>query len=267
MICCYNSEKYLRETIDSVINQTYSNWEIILVNDGSTDGTEEIILDYIDQGIPITYLKQENKGFGAARNIAIEIAKGDWIAIIDHDDICIPNRLESQANDIINNPEAKLFFGNYIHINSNGDFINYQSDIINPLKFDLSKGIAAEKLLKYGCFIDSETVIFNKNMANFIGGFNETYKYILDYDFFLRVAENYSIYCSDDVLSKWRVHSKQTTQNMGEIVHIEHIKLSMYYVNKRQIRFSVKSSLILKILKIYVKYIFQFILKKRRQYV
>ena len=98
-------------------------------------------------------------------------------------------------------------------------------------------------------------------MANFIGGFNETYKYILDYDFFLRVAENYPIYCSDDVLSKWRVHSKQTTQNMGKIVHIEHIKLWMFYVNKRQIRFSLKISLILKILKIYVKYFFQFILK------
>ncbi len=61
MICCYNSEKYLREAIDSVIDQTYTNWEIVIVNDGSTDGTEEIILDYIDKGIPITYLKQENK--------------------------------------------------------------------------------------------------------------------------------------------------------------------------------------------------------------
>ena len=105
MICCYNSEKYLHETIDSVIDQTYTNWEIVIVNDGSTDGTEEIILDYIDQGIPITYLKQENKGFGAARNKAIELAKGDWIAIIDHDDICIPNRLESQVNDIFNSLE------------------------------------------------------------------------------------------------------------------------------------------------------------------
>ena len=109
MICCYNSEQYLMETIDSVIDQTYANWEIVIVNDGSTDSTEDIIFDYIEQGIPISYFKQENRGFGAARNIAMENAKGDWIAIIDHDDICMPNRLRSQVNDIMNNPKASLF--------------------------------------------------------------------------------------------------------------------------------------------------------------
>ena len=264
MICCYNSEQYLRETIDSVIDQTYTNWEIVIVNDGSTDCTEEIIFDYIEQGIPISYLKQENKGFGAARNKAIELAKGDWIAIIDHDDICMPNRLESQANDIINNPEAKLFFGNSIHINSKGDFINHQFDEINPLKFNFKKNIAADNLLKYGCFIDSETVIFNKDMANWIGGFNETYKYILDYEFFLRVAENHPLYCSDDILSKWRVHSKQATRYMGGIVLIEHIKLYWHYIKKRQLHISIKSILILKVLKIYVKYFFQVLLKRNK---
>ena len=249
------------ETIDSVIDQTYANWEIVIVNDGSTDSTEEIIFDYIEQGIPISYFKQENRGFGAARNIAMENAKGDWIAIIDHDDICMPNRLRSQVNDIMNNPKASLFFGNSIHMNSNGDFINYHFDGINPTNFDLSKGKAAENLLKHGCFIDSETVIFNKNIANFIGGFNETYKHVLDYEFFLRVGENYSMYCSDNVLSKWRIHAKQATQTMGGIVHLENIKVCLDYINKRQISLSVKSSLLLMILKLYVKYIFQFILK------
>ena len=261
MICCYNSEKYLRETIDSIIYQTYSNWEIVIVNDGSTDNTEKIIFDYIDQGISITYFKQKNKGFGAARNKAIDLAKGDWIAIIDHDDICMPNRLKYQVNDIKNNPKAKLLFGNSIHINSNGDFLNYQFHKINPINFDLSPGIAAENLMKYGCFIDSETVIFNKKIANFIGGFNETYKYILDYDFFLRVAENYSLYCNENVLAKWRVHPKQATQHMGEIIHIEQIKLHMDYLNKSKIRFSVKLSLLLKIFKDYTKYFLHFVLR------
>ena len=72
MICCYNSEKYLYETIDSIINQTYTNWEIVAINDGSTDSTEEIILDYMHQGVPIVYHKQENMGFAAARNKALE---------------------------------------------------------------------------------------------------------------------------------------------------------------------------------------------------
>ena len=61
MICCYNSEKYLRETLDSVINQTHQNWEIVIINDGSTDKTEEIILEYKNDGVPIIYFKSSQK--------------------------------------------------------------------------------------------------------------------------------------------------------------------------------------------------------------
>ena len=77
MICCYNSEKYICETIDSIISQTYTNWEIIIINDGSTDNTENIIISYIDKNIPITYYKQINKGFASARNKALKLAKKD----------------------------------------------------------------------------------------------------------------------------------------------------------------------------------------------
>ena len=103
MICCYNSERYLSETLDSVVSQTYKNWEIVAINDGSSDDTEKILMNYKNDGIPITYHKQTNQGFASARNKAIELAKGDWIAIIDHDDICLPNRLEVQIEHIKNN--------------------------------------------------------------------------------------------------------------------------------------------------------------------
>ena len=66
MICCYNSEKYLDNTIKSIIYQTYKHWEIVAINDGSTDNTKQIIMDYINQGYPIKYFEQENKGFAAA---------------------------------------------------------------------------------------------------------------------------------------------------------------------------------------------------------
>ena len=113
--------------------------EIIVVDDGSTDKTASIINDYINKGTRINYFFQENKGLATARNKAVELAESDWIAIIDHDDICMPNRLELQAVDIINNPEIKLFFGNSMHIDSTGKFIHYQFDEINPLKFNLNK--------------------------------------------------------------------------------------------------------------------------------
>ena len=120
MICCYNSEKYLCETIESVINQTYTNWEIVVINDGSSDDTEEIILNYKRKGIPIIYHKQENMGFAAARNKAVELAKSKWIAIIDHDDICMPTRLEVHAKQINSNPKAKLFFADTVYFNNDG---------------------------------------------------------------------------------------------------------------------------------------------------
>ena len=77
MICCYNSEKYIRETIDSVIAQTHHSWEMVIINDGSTDDTENIVLDYKSKGVPIIYFKQNNLGFAAARNKAISIANDE----------------------------------------------------------------------------------------------------------------------------------------------------------------------------------------------
>ena len=123
MICCYNSQKYLRETIDSVINQTYKKWEIVAINDGSTDKTEEILLEYKSKGVPITYFRQKNNGFAAARNKALELSKGEWIAIIDHDDICLPKRLEIHATHINENPSVKLFFANTVFFDDDGNEI------------------------------------------------------------------------------------------------------------------------------------------------
>ena len=104
MLCCYNSEKYLSETIESIIGQSYQNWEIIAINDGSSDSTEKIIFSYIEKGVPIKYYYQDNKGFASARNQAIELSTNDWIAIIDHDDICLPHRLEHHNRQIKSHP-------------------------------------------------------------------------------------------------------------------------------------------------------------------
>ena len=122
-ICCYNSEKFIRETLDSIINQTYENWEIVIVDDGSTDNTSKIIHEYIKKGVLINYYKQENKGFGNARNKAIELSKNDWIVIIDHDDICEKDRLLKHLHQIQDNPNCKLFFGDTVHFDINNNII------------------------------------------------------------------------------------------------------------------------------------------------
>ena len=108
-ICCYNSSKYIEETIQSVINQTYKNWELIIIDDGSTDNTKNLIKKYLNRNNNIFYFYKENGGYPSARNKAIKIAKGEWIALIDHDDVMLPNRLENQVNEIIKYNHVKLF--------------------------------------------------------------------------------------------------------------------------------------------------------------
>ncbi len=253
MICCYNSEQYLTETIDSIINQTFTNWEIVAVNDGSSDNTEEIIKNYIEKGIPIIYHYQENAGFANARNKAISLSSGDWVAIIDHDDICLPERLEKQANDIQNNQDCSLFLGDSIHFTNNGIEVRKQFEKINPYVFDLTAGNARDMLLKYGCFIDSETVVFYKNDAYAIGGFNENYKFITDYDFFLRMAAKYNLYCSPELLSKWRIHENQATNTLKNDAYIELIDLFKTYIQKNNLNLYLKSNLLFKLIKMFIK--------------
>jgi len=255
MICCYNSEKYLSETIDSVVSQTYTNWEIVAVNDGSADNTEEIIKTHIDKGVPIIYHYQENAGFANARNKAISLAGGDWIAIIDHDDICFPNRLEKQAMDIQSNKDCSIFFGDSIHFLDDGTVVRKQFDNVSPYTFDLSAGNSTNMLIKHGCFIDSETVVFNKHAAESVGGFNEKYKYISDYDFFLNMSEKYNLFCNPDVLSKWRIHENQATNTMKLYSYNEHININKYYLTKNNISFNSRLKLIIRSIKIYLKII------------
>ncbi len=242
LICCYNSEQYLRETLDSVVNQTYKNWEIVAVNDGSTDKTEEILLEYKSTGVPITYFIQENNGFAAARNKAVELSKGEWIAVIDHDDICLPKRLEIQANHIRENPSVKLFFANTVHFDDNGNEIRRQFDRLNPCELSLRKGKAMNSLLAFSCFIDTESVVFNKKAALSIGGFDTSYKYIVDYDFFLRMGLTFDLFGSEELVSKWRVHKGQASQRMETIMFKESNRIffkyfcSNYVKNKTKVR-------------------------------
>jgi len=252
LICCYNSEKYISETIDSIVNQTYKNWELVIVNDGSTDSTEEIIFDYINKKVPIKYSLQENKGFAIARNKGLELAAGDWVALIDHDDICFLNRLEIQARHINRNIKAKLFFSNTVHFNEKGE-IRKQYDRINPCELNLSKAYALNNLLIHGCFIDTESVVFNKEAALNIGGFDSRYKYVVDADFFKKFGAKYDMYAGEEVVSKWRVHDKQATQKMVKIIFQESIKMFLKYFTYTSVTNKTKIYMIFNISKLILK--------------
>jgi glycosyltransferase involved in cell wall biosynthesis len=112
-LCCYNSEKYLRETLDSIVNQTYKDWELVIINDGSSDSTESIIQEYINQGYPIGYHYQKNRGLSYSRNEALKRSQGEYIAFIDHDDLWMPEKLDKQVSFFKSNSEIDFLYSNF----------------------------------------------------------------------------------------------------------------------------------------------------------
>ena len=113
VVCVYNGEKYLKECLLSIANQSYQNFEVIIYNDGSTDNSEKIIFENKKLFSNFQYYKGQNGGLAHARNSAFSFAKGDYFAVIDQDDICLPTRLSDQIKVVTNSKnKAKFIFGN-----------------------------------------------------------------------------------------------------------------------------------------------------------
>ncbi|MEK7742848.1 MAG: glycosyltransferase family A protein, partial [Elusimicrobiota bacterium] len=170
IVCAYNAEKFIAQTVESVLAQTFRDFELVVVDDGSSDGTKRIVESYAGRGVSIRYHFQKNAGFGSARNKAVELSWGKWIAVIDHDDLCLPDRLEAQLAAAEAHPESALIFADSEHFLSDGTVLRRQFEPFNPCALELGPGTAAEALLVHGCFIDSETAFFRKDAALSVGG-------------------------------------------------------------------------------------------------
>lgn len=116
--CCYNSERFLRQTIDSVLSQTFTDFEFIIWNDGSTDSTEEIILSYADERIK--YYKAENQGAGIARAEAIKRSSGEYIAVLDSDDVSLPHRFATEVEYLDQHPDYVIVASQAERIDEDG---------------------------------------------------------------------------------------------------------------------------------------------------
>lgn len=204
-ICCYNGEKYLREALDSIINQTYKDWELVIINDGSTDSTESIIKEYIDRGYPIVYHYQENHGLGYSRNEALKRSSGEFIAFIDQDDIWMPEKLEKQIPIFEKDEEVGIVFCNTIFFNDRG----FQKAVYKKWKPPRGR-VFAELLSNY--FLALPSVIIRKKSIETTGEwFDPTFKVIEEYDLFLRISYTWKIDYVDEPLAKWRMHHNSQT--------------------------------------------------------
>ena len=259
VVCCYNSEKFIDTTIKSVLDQRYNNWELVIVDDGSTDNTINIIKKKFGENKKIRIFNQKNKGLAVARNEAIKKSKHNWIVIIDHDDRLRVNRLDELKKIIIGNKGSKLIFSDAIFFDENKFLhtrfeISRDHDNFIPHKISLKKEDAFINLVQYGCFIVSSTVAFSKKEALEIGLFDNKYKFIVDYIFFLRFAKKYDFYCSDQILSEIRVHDNQSTNLLKKTYFIELNKLYFLFYFNKLITLKIKLKVVYKHMRLFYSY-------------
>lgn len=258
IICCYNSERFIESAVNSVINQSYVNWEIILIDDGSKDQTNEVLKKYSDFD-KIKIYSQKNQGLGSARNLATKKSNYEWIVILDHDDKMKNNRLEELNRLIQINSTCKLFFSDAIFFEEEKFLytrfeISRKKDKFLPYDLILKKKYGYYNLIKYGCFIVSSTVAFSKSEAISVGLFDNKFKFIVDYIFFLNFSKKYNMYCSNSVLSEIRVHQKQSTNILKKTYFKELSKLyTSLYFNKF-IKNKLKIAIIYKHLRLFYSY-------------
>lgn len=199
----YNGEKYLKETIESVIRQAYIDWELIIIDDCSTDRSKEIIQTYIGRDSRIKlFVQSENLGVAAARNFGIERATGDYIAFLDSDDLWDERKLKVQLSKIKQNKYA-LCYTAYRKIDANANIITKHVSV-------KEKGIAYSELLKHN-EIGFLTAIYDVRQIGkekFIKVGHE------DYVYWLRILKRGGkAYGIDEVLASYRVHSAGISSN------------------------------------------------------
>lgn len=189
----YNGEKYLKEAIESILSQSYKDFEFIIINDGSTDNSLNIINEYKQKDPRIKVISRENKGLIESLNEGVKMAEGEYIARMDADDVSLSNRLEKQ-----------------LKYAQEGGFVvcgTWAEGMVYPPNFDQIKRFT----LLHNPFIHP-TVMFRKDVFKKVGGYRKFFKHIEDYELWTRIVFKYKTGNIPEVLLKYRVHEEQITK-------------------------------------------------------
>tara|TARA_Y200000002_G_scaffold335052_1_gene302397 strand:- start:856 stop:1659 length:804 start_codon:yes stop_codon:yes gene_type:complete len=210
IINCHNGEKYLNESLNSVFNQTYKNFEVIFFNNYSNDNSEKILKKFSDKRIKYFKSKKLYNLYNA-RNLAINKAKGKYITFIDVDDIWNKNKLEKQIDFLNKNKQFKIVYSNYSSLKKNKKNLIY--------KKNLPSGNITQQLLSEYC-IGILTImmcrdIFTKNR------FNNKYNIIGDFDLFVKLSKLYKIGSIQKPLALYRIHEENLSKKKNYLYIME----------------------------------------------
>ena len=241
IIPVFNGSQYMREAINSALNQTYSNIEIIVVNDGSNDHgeTEKIALEYGDK---IQYIKKENGGVSSALNVGIEKMKGEYFSWLSHDDVYLPDKIEKQV-DVLNrygvSDVVVKSFTQFIDKNSN--LINYKTK--KPYEKVLVWDEAVQYVTKKG--LNGCTLLIPKKILSQVGKFDEKLRYCQDTYMWWKIFLNkYSLVMCEHVGVYSRIHEKQLTRTASALFHHDSKLISEYMIPRLEKASTKKQNLL-----------------------
>lgn len=229
VIPAYNATRFLPEAVESVRQQTTPVHEIIVVDDGSTDETEQVVQSL---GGDIVYIRQANAGVSAARNRGISEATGEIIAFLDADDLWLPEKVANQINVFLSNPEVTLVAADRAEIDAQGglllDSLFKKQGLYaffaelrgNPIPQALSRLVQVN-------FIPTSSVMVRKSTLAQVGVFDTAIRYGEDLELWARIASRYAIACLPEVLIRYRQHGNNATQATEKLL------LDMVQVMKR----------------------------------
>lgn len=211
----YNAELHIEKSIDSVINQTFKNWELIVIDDGSTDTTSDIVKQKMAQDERIRYLHQENCGPGSARDSAIKISDGDLLAFLDADDLWLPSKLEISVTGLLNSGVDLLFTDAFMFSET------YDSDSREHIGIVHGEYYGPEGIKSFLTQnrIPTLTVLLKKNAYFKTEGFKSSY-IAEDYDLWLQLLNTGCSFKSiDQPLSAYRIHDESLTKGDRRVLY------------------------------------------------
>lgn len=232
---CLNGEQYLREAIDSVFAQTFEDWEIIFWEDkDSIDKSGDIAKSY---GSKLRHFKAEEKlPLYGARNLAIQRAKGRYIALLDCDDMWLPTKLEEQIPLFEADKEVGLVFSDCILFNERGGEKSF-FDAIKP-----QRGMVFDKLL-FSNFLNTQTVVIRREVLDGLDGpFDRRLHMSGDYDAYLRISHKWKFDYVDKPLARYRVHSSNMSLTKGRRLLVDEIGITIDNLRKSVPDFDTKYS-------------------------
>jgi teichuronic acid biosynthesis glycosyltransferase TuaG len=240
----YNASNYIEEAIASVVVQTYVDWELIIVDDGSTDTTAEKVQTWLEKESRIQYYYQDNGKQGKARNLGISKSKGEYLAFLDADDLWMPEKLEIQIEQIKQNNIDLVFSDSYRFVNKEVMDVSRRMNV----KTTFFSGKKALQLFLEANRIPILTVLVKKEKVEAVGCFSESMdiQNAEDYHLWLKLLiSNAKFYSFDAVLAKYRLHNNSVTAQdklaTNKLLYVYIDLLKLYPLYKKELEQELKS--------------------------